>query len=524
MDMTIRQAVLRNFLGNSPDWYKLAIIGFLIINPLVFFFVSPFLAGWMLVIEFIFTLAMALKCYPLQPGGLLAIQAVAIGMTSPHQVAEEIANNLEVLLLLVFMVAGIYFMKQLLLFVFTKLLLNIRSKITLSLAFCVASAFLSAFLDALTVIAVVISVSVGFYTIYHHVASNHSDKDINDDSWIDSQDNRKTLEQFRAFLRSLMMHAGVGTALGGVMTMVGEPQNLIIAKSAGWNFADFFIRMLPVTLPVLCCGLLVCLLVERFKLFGYGTELPERVRQVLTDYDKQASAKRTRQEKMKLLVQALIGVWLVLALAFHLAEVGLVGLSVIILATSLCGITNEHALGKAFQEALPFTALLTVFFAVVAVIIEQSLFTPIIQFVLQSSPSAQLSLFYLFNGLLSSVSDNVFVGTVYINEARNAFEHGIISLQQFELLAVAINTGTNLPSVATPNGQAAFLFLLTSALAPLIRLSYGRMVYMALPYTIVMTVVGLLGVEYLLVPVTEWMMQSGWISLPHIATEVSITH
>lgn len=44
-------------------------------------------------------------------------------------------------------------------------------------------------------------------------------------------------------------------------------------------------------------------------------------------------------------------------------------------------------------------------------------------------------------------------------------ENGAISLKQFELLAVAINTGTNLPSVATPNGQAAFLFLLTSALA-----------------------------------------------------------
>lgn len=227
----------------------------------------------------------------------------------------------------------------------------------------------------MTVIAVVISVSVGFYTIYHHVASNHSDKDINDDSWIDSQENRKTLEQFRAFLRSLMMHAGVGTALGGVMTMVGEPQNLIIAKSAGWHFGDFFMRMLPVTLPVLCCGLLVCILLERFKLFGYGAVVPERVRQVLTDYDKQAGAKRNRQEKVKLLVQALIGVWLVIALALHLAEVGLVGLSVIILATSFCGITNEHALGKAFHEALPFTALLTVFFAVVAVIIEQSLFT-----------------------------------------------------------------------------------------------------------------------------------------------------
>lgn len=384
--------------------------------------------------------------------------------------------------------------------------------------------FLSAFLDALTVIAVVISVSVGFYTIYHNVTSNHSDKDITDDSGIDNQDSHETLEQFRAFLRSLMMHAGVGTALGGVMTMVGEPQNLIIAKSAGWNFADFFIRMLPVTLPVFIFGLLVCLLVEKFKLFGYGAQLPERVRQVLTEYDQQANAKRTKQEKMKLIVQAIIGVWLVLALALHLAEVGLVGLSVIILATSFCGITNEHSLGKAFQEALPFTALLTVFFAVVAVIIEQSLFTPIIQFVLQASPSAQLSLFYLFNGLLSSVSDNVFVGTVYINEARSAFEHGIVSLQQFELLAVAINTGTNLPSVATPNGQAAFLFLLTSALAPLIRLSYGRMVYMALPYTLVMTIVGLLGVEFLLVPMTEWLTQAGWISLPHITNGVAIPH
>ncbi len=127
----------------------------------------------------------------------------------------------------------------------------------------------------------------------------------------------------------------------------------------------------------------------------------------------------------------------------------------------------------------------------VAVIIDQHLFTPVIQFVLRASPHAQLSLFYLFNGLLSSISDNVFVGTVYINEARTALQNGVISLPQFELLAVAINTGTNLPSVAT-NGQAAFLFLLTSALAPLIRLSYGRMVWMALPYTIVMTTVGLL--------------------------------
>ncbi|MDX6914792.1 sodium/proton antiporter NhaB [Pectobacterium carotovorum] len=516
--MPLHRALLKNFLGYAPDWYKLTIFCFLLVNPLLFYFVSPFWAGWLLVVEFIFTLGMALKCYPLQPGGLLALQAILIGMTSPQQVWHEVTGNIEVLMLLVFMVAGIYFMKQLLLFVFTKLLLRIHSKTLLSLAFCGAAAFLSAFLDALTVIAVVISVAIGFYGIYHRFASQQSEDkaDISDDSALSSEEHHRTLEQFRAFLRSLLMHAGVGTALGGVMTMVGEPQNLIIAKSAGWDFVSFFLHMSPVTVPVFICGILTCVLVERFKLFGYGVSLPDNVRRVLEDYDRDMTEKRTPQDKARLLVQAVIGVWLIVALAFHLAEVGLIGLSVIIMATTFCGVTEEHAIGKAFQDAMPFTALLTVFFAIVAVIIDQQLFSPIIHYVLQSSESAQLTQFYLFNGLLSSISDNVFVGSVYINEARNAFENGHISLPQFELLAVAINTGTNLPSVATPNGQAAFLFLLTSSLAPLIRLSYGRMVIMALPYTIVMTLVGLLGVEFTLVPFTDFLMNNHWISLPNL--------
>lgn len=88
------------------------------------------------------------------------------------------------------------------------------------------------------------------------------------------------------------------------------------------------------------------------------------------------------------------------------------------------------------------------------------------------------------------ISDNVFVATVYINEMVNALNEGAMSREHFEVMAIAINTGTNLPSVATPNGQAAFLFLLTSALAPLIRLSYMKMVFMALPYTIVLSIVG----------------------------------
>ena len=164
---------------------------------------------------------------------------------------------------------------------------------------------------------------------------------------------------------------------------------------------------------------------------------------------------------------------------------------------------------RAFTEAPAVYRIAGGLLCVVAVIIDQHLFAPIIAFVLRASPDAQLSLFYLFNGLLSSISDNVFVGTVYINEAKTAMEQGVISAGQFELLAVAINTGTNLPSVATPNGQAAFLFLLTSALAPLIRLSYGRMVWMALPYTLVLTIVGLLCVKITLIPCTQWLIQAG---------------
>jgi NhaB family Na+:H+ antiporter len=79
---------------------------------------------------------------------------------------------------------------------------------------------------------------------------------------------------------------------------------------------------------------------------------------------------------------------------------------------------------------------------------------------------------------------------VYISAITEQYNAGAFSREHYDALAVAVNTGTNLPSVATPNGQAAFLFLLTSALAPLIRLSYGRMVILALPYTIVLTIVG----------------------------------
>lgn len=498
----LMSSLYQNFLGNSPSWYKKAIIAFLLINPLLVMIpdIGYTVAGWALILEFIFTLALALKCYPLQPGGLLVIEAVVLGMTSAGAVKAEIMANFEVILLLMFMVAGIYFMQSLLLFIFTKLLINVRSKIALSLTFSVMAAVLSAFLDALTVTAVIIAVAVGFYSVYHKVASgrqyHHDDHDHGDDDKVHSR-HKNDLENFRAFLRSLLMHAAVGTALGGVSTLVGEPQNLLIAEKAGWDFLTFFTKMAPVSIPVFFAGLATVVFVEKFKLFGYGATLPEPVFTILAEYDKHESAKRTQSQKTQLWVQAAAAVFLGVALAMHLAPVGLIGLTIIILQTALNGITEEHQIGHAFEEALPFTSLLVVFFAVVAVIHDQHLFQPIIEWVFAQSVQAQPLIMFFANGLLSVISDNVFVATVYINEVKAAFDAGDITREHFELLAIAVNTGTNLPSVATPNGQAAFLFLLTSAIAPLVRLSYGKMVIMAFPYTIVLTIVGAICVSNL---------------------------
>lgn len=500
MPQPMLQAFTKNFLGNSPEWYKYTILAFLAVNPILVYTLGPFITGWLLIVEFIFTLAMALKCYPLQPGGLLAIEAVLLGLAQPETVYHEALANFEVILLLMFMVAGIYFMRELLLFTFTKLLIKVRTKPMLSLLFCLAGAVLSAFLDALTVTAVLISVAVGFYSVYHKVASGketHHDHDHLNDSGV-QENQREDLEGFRSFLRSLIMHGVVGTALGGVCTLVGEPQNLLIAEKAGWNFIEFFLVMAPVTMPVLFCGLVTCVLLEKTGWFGYGALIPENVRDILIAFDEEESKKLTHREKSALIVQALVALFLVMGLAFHLAAVGLIGLTVIVLLTAFNGITEEHRIGHAFEEALPFTALLVVFFAIVAVIHEQHLFTPIISAVLAMDESIQPVMFFIANGVLSMISDNVFVATVYINEVKAVFDAGKISREHFDLLTVAINTGTNLPSVATPNGQAAFLFLLTSAAAPLLRLSYGRMVFMALPYTIVMSTVAILAVIYLL--------------------------
>ncbi len=538
MAQTLTQALGKNFLGNAPGWYKMSILAFLVLNPILFYTVGPFITGWVLIGEFIFTLAMALKCYPLPPGGLLAMEAVALGLTSPSTVYHEAHQNFEVILLLIFMVAGIYFMKDFLQFTFTRILTKVRSKILISLMFSFAGAFLSAFLDALTVTAVIIAVAYGFYNVYHRFASGKTmtcEHDLCSDGSVKDRQ-REELQQFRAFLRNLMMHGAVGTALGGVCTLVGEPQNLLIADKMGWDFITFFVKVAPVSMPVLATGLLTCVFVEKFKLFGYGAIMPGNIRSHLLETAMEMEAKKGMKFKAQLVVQALIGLWLIAALALHLAAVGIIGLSVIVLLTAFNGFIDEHQLGPAFEEALPFTALLVVFFAIVGVIHDQHLFAPVMKIVLAMKGQSQLAAYYAANGILSMISDNVFVATVYVNETYQHYTnllgaipgvgmpgteliekltaHGVDradviatlpavaqaevseAMIQFDKLAASINTGTNIPSIATPNGQAAFLFLLTSALAPVIRLSYGRMVVLALPYTITMSIMGLAATYY----------------------------
>lgn len=492
MNNSLPLAFWRNFLGHSPAWYKWAVVACLVINVIALHVAGSVITGWLVLAEFIGTLVMALKCYPLQPGGLLAIEAVLLHLTDASSIYNEVVSGMPVILLMVFMVTAIYFLRELLQVTFTALLIRVRSHLMLSVMFCLVAAVLSAFLDALTVIAVVMTAVTGFYAVYHSVASgkhfDNNEYDASSDQDVQSL-HREDLDAFRGFLRGLVMHAAVGTALGGVMTQVGEPQNLLIAKHAGWNFSQFFLKVAPVSVPVLIAGVLTCLLIERFRLFGYGRELPDRVYQVLKEHAAVVSSRRGARERAQIWIQAVVALVLMLALVMHWAEVGLIGLMIIVLATTLTGVNDEHRIGKAFEVSLPFTALLVVFFAIVAVIHDQQLFDPVSQYVLAQASKTQVATMFAATGLLSAVSDNVFVATIYISGIKASLLEGLIDQRNFEQLAATINVGTNIMSVATPNGQAAFLFLLTSSLAPLIRLSYARMLWMALPYTIVLTFV-----------------------------------
>ena len=63
----------KEFLGNSPLWFKNVILLFLVVCWPLQLIAGTTVLGWMFIAMFILTLAMALKCYPLQSLSLIHI-------------------------------------------------------------------------------------------------------------------------------------------------------------------------------------------------------------------------------------------------------------------------------------------------------------------------------------------------------------------------------------------------------------------------------------------------------------------
>lgn len=492
-----RSGVLRvlaeSFLGHAPGWYKAAVFGALVLNVLVFAIFGPLTTGWLIMAEFIFTLAMALKCFPLQPGGLLALQAVILGLTNAQAVYTEVEHGLPVLLLVIFMVAGVNFLRDMLYLVIGHLLLSIRSPLALNMTVMVVVSLTSAFLDALTILAVLVAVAMGFYQVYHRTLSSQVPLDDSSPGELAAHEaRRRDLDEFRGVLRGLLMHGAIGTAIGGVCTLVGEPENIVIGTAAGWTFMDFFLKTAPATIPTLLAGFSVCWWLEKKKRFGYGAELPEGVRQTLLGEARRLRDQQTPRDRFVLMAQVVVAILMVVGLALHVAEIGLIGLAVIVVVSAIAGVTDEHRLAEAFTPGLPFASLLVVFYVIVAMIGSLHMFDATIAWALSLDRKMQIFMIFASNGALSAISDNVFVAAVYMNELKAAFESGLTSRALFDAQSAAVVMGTGIPSMSTPNGQAAFLYLLTSPIAPLVRLGYGRMLWMALPYAIVTTLVAAL--------------------------------
>jgi NhaB family Na+:H+ antiporter len=171
-DVALLAAFAQNFMGHSPLPYKIYVVTAMLLNVGIRYGFGKPAAAWAVLVEFIITLAMAPYCYPLQPGGLIVIEGFLLGLATPKTFQHEVEMNLNVLLLVAFMVTCIHFLKNLLLWVFTNILVKIESKVLLSVAMMLVSAVLAAFLDALSVAAVIASVCSGVLGVYYHVVEN----------------------------------------------------------------------------------------------------------------------------------------------------------------------------------------------------------------------------------------------------------------------------------------------------------------------------------------------------------------
>jgi NhaB family Na+:H+ antiporter len=258
----------------------------------------------------------------------------------------------------------------------------------------------------------------------------------------------------------------------------------------GWDFIDFFKHCGIIAVPIALGGFILCPLLEIFSFPGFGYPLSDKIRRLIVeDYEKKAR-EIAGLGMYRYILQGVVTLLLLIALGFHVAEVGLVGLAVIVLLSAFTGKIKEHDFAEPFSNAMPFVTLIVIFFAILAVVHDQHLVAPVIDWVLTFNGRNQLLVLYIVNGILSMVSDSVFAASVFIAGVDKAYKAGAFSLEWYQNLAVVVNMGTNIPSLGTPNGTAGFLFLLTSALAPLIKLSYFQMLRLMAPYFVVLSTIG----------------------------------
>lgn len=122
------------------------------------------------------------------------MEAYALGLSPATRLEHEVENNIDIILLVTFMVACIHFLKNLLLWIFTNLMIKVESKVALSLSILLTSAIMSAFMDALSVAAVLISVCSGVLTIY--MKSVGADVGQGDEHGHDSHDGSHEVMEF----------------------------------------------------------------------------------------------------------------------------------------------------------------------------------------------------------------------------------------------------------------------------------------------------------------------------------------
>jgi NhaB family Na+:H+ antiporter len=226
------------------------------------------------------------------------------------------------------------------------------------------------------------------------------------------------------------------------------------------------------------------------RIFGYGTELPVSIRSYLTLQSTEQALRRTPTELLHLKVQAVAGLLLVVALGLQLASIGLLGLITMIIVSTAMGRVAETRYVPAYHAAMPFFALLLVFFGAVSIIHEQHLFEGLMRWIVSLPEGTRLLAMFVETGMVSSVSDNVFVACAHASNVQKLMTDGTLDAAAGDKLAIAIIAGTNIVSIATPNGQAAFLLAICSETAAHLQLRYVRMLWMAFPYTVVLSIIG----------------------------------